>query len=396
MDPRRIDDFIGQFLAPLVTGGQVQVGRPLGGPELDVLVGEAASAAAGSEMRAVEWACRLRAAELWADPCACDLDRDALRLAVGAHNLLFLAHPDYEHGAARRSSKRRLHLFIEECFAGGAPETVDQLVFRHVLLGNLLRLSRRDVEVTFWAGRRRFVGQTPPDRLLWWPDLRRVHISRQTNMWVHDLPEDLLGLVTRYLRCTPLTDLLLPARPGPAFDWLEVAPALSHRGVCRLACYRYLERGLSEVQVPLSDAFWALANADTPSDHQRHALGLAARLVIHLFALQDMGQGRSDAAVAARPLRSDTGGDPLEIVLWAADQCGLLPPDEVWADPQVAERLQQRVERAGAAVGEIDEIHAARLDDVLAGRAGPPRLVSGRMVSGTLTVPEEDDINEQL
>ena len=50
----------------------------------------------------------------------------------------------------------------------------NRVLGRHALLHNIFKLRRSDVLLTWWTGRARFQGQTPPARLTSWKAVRRV------------------------------------------------------------------------------------------------------------------------------------------------------------------------------------------------------------------------------
>src|SRR5437016_5512115 len=109
--PRR---FVSEFLLPLVKGGAVHVGRPLGpraveriaaslasAPTELVALGESARASAAElppgeqdALRELARHRRLRIAELLPHAQEPPLDAVALGLGAAAHNLLALSHPE--------------------------------------------------------------------------------------------------------------------------------------------------------------------------------------------------------------------------------------------------------------------------------------------------------------
>jgi hypothetical protein len=152
------DRFAEQFLLPLVRGGTLHVGAPLGRVGLEKLRAASLDGALAADIALARQAV---AAELLFDPIPPPLDLEALRLAVAAHDLLFLAHPR----AAAVGVRGRLGDIAE--FASKLaklPPTLDAdtLVARHTLLHLLPALGRTDVRVSFWVGKREFHGEEPP------------------------------------------------------------------------------------------------------------------------------------------------------------------------------------------------------------------------------------------
>jgi len=354
--------FLREFLLPLIAGGELHVGKPLGAEDVAALLAEAVMP--DEALLEVERARQARAAQLWLYPVATPWDQAAVHLAVAAHNVLFLSHPDCESWTASRSKLERVRRFTAELLELPPPASGEEAVARHTLVGNLLELSRVDVKLDTWAMVYSFRGMEPPQRLKRWPGLRRVSEQRRTVRWLADEPLDDVqqALVWGLLRRSPLTDLLMPARPRPAFAWLPVVDYLRWQLLARLVAQRYLELGLDQVGPTLARAFWALvrgegsaATGGQPGAARRDAVRTALGLITHLHA----------AACLTGPL--ELGIDPAEpgaslaVVLAAAAECGALPEREALGAPEVAERVQQII--AGCApVGTqvIDEL-AARL-----------------------------------
>lgn len=105
---------VSRFLLPLVTGGQVHVGRPLDRKAVAALVAGWASTDARKrfaqlgpeELRAGEDLTKARAAHartLLLDPRPPPLDESTLRLGAALHNLLLLSHPAFSPGHDERS-----------------------------------------------------------------------------------------------------------------------------------------------------------------------------------------------------------------------------------------------------------------------------------------------------
>src|SRR5437870_5456543 len=82
--------FVRGFLLPLVAGGEVHVGAPLGARGLSRLLEGARDERAEAEVQDARWAV---ASELQLRPIPPALDEEALRLAAAVHDLLFLYHP---------------------------------------------------------------------------------------------------------------------------------------------------------------------------------------------------------------------------------------------------------------------------------------------------------------
>ena len=351
------------FILPLVSGGKVHVGRPLDASDLAALQDEASLQ--GELVVAVEGAMGRRAADLWLTEVDTALDPWALRLVAAAHNLLFLSHPGAERWTVRSRTREQVEAFIISCLDMPRPIDEEQLVARHVLLENLIWLSREDVEVRFWLGRRQFQGTSPPPGLLRWQRLRRV---RQTHATVNWLGTDLspaqvhsLGLL---LRQSPLTDLLSPHRGAPAFRWQPVLGPLASPAICRLACHQYAEMGLSVVGPPLARAFWDLVGRAGKMQHHRRALVVVSGLVLYLLATASMS-GPADAPPPELRRSDDLPQESLGSVLVAAARCGLMPPQEALPDREIQSKLGQWLSAYRDRLGENGDALAARLQEVI-------------------------------
>jgi hypothetical protein len=326
------DRFLEGFLLPLLRGGQVQVGRPLGAPELGALAAEAVMP--GEVLLEVERARRLCAAGLWLYPVTVSWDEVSARLGVAMHNLLFLGHPDAHRWTARSSRLGQVTAFTRGLLELPPPRSGAEAVARHTLVRGLFDLRREDVVVDTWLMVYSFRGQEPPPNLRRLPTLRRVREKRTEVQWVAD--EELTAaqreLLGRLLRASPLTDLLTLQRTVPPFAWAPVASYLRWPFLGRLVCQRYLEIGLDKVSRPLCTEFWELTTSPGGGKMVARVLGL----LVYLCAAANLS-----AASPVPPLRPDEHPlTQLSTVLAVASECGLLPAAEAM-DAALHQRLQQ-------------------------------------------------------
>src|SRR5206468_5087380 len=112
---------------------------------------------AEAELESRRWAL---ARELQLRPIPPPLDEETLRLAAALHDLLFLYHP--ASGSPAPRTRRLREVARGAALLARLPRTSDPdvLVARHTVLHLFPTLSRTDVRITFWAGRREFHGQT--------------------------------------------------------------------------------------------------------------------------------------------------------------------------------------------------------------------------------------------
>jgi hypothetical protein len=187
------------FLAPLVLGGEVSPGRPVGARAARRLV----PVDRLPEPTEPEWA-----------------------LAAALHDLVQAAHPAFDAAFRRGGPPRILDLVDATIERVPSPRNVGESLSRHTWFSRLLELRRIDTVVRWWVGSRTFLGEAPPARLSAWPELRRVNVER-TARAIMDLPgaggavdaarfgATLSGLLAR----TPLTDLATCSRATPVFAW---------------------------------------------------------------------------------------------------------------------------------------------------------------------------------
>lgn len=166
------------------------------------------------------------------------IDGSVLVLAALLHDLVAAFHPDLP-GIFRRNAQFKLLETTAGAFVDvPAPKTVRAALLRHAWLGELPRFVLTRTEVKWWTGGRSFVGRTPPQRLLAWPEVRRVR-REERGADVLRLPDlfserpDLATLselharaMSNFLAASPLTDLALAGRFAPPFVWTSSAAAL--------------------------------------------------------------------------------------------------------------------------------------------------------------------------
>jgi hypothetical protein len=142
-------------------------------------------------------------------------------LLSALNDTLTLAHPDF----TRRKPKARLaELSLQVIERAGTPRTPLEALSRHSLFSRLVCLVRRDQNVSWWAGSRRFIGRRPPARLLAWPELRRVHVKTEAVRMAKLSSQPFGRVLAAWLAVNPLTQLL-GAHLLPEFSFS--APALA-------------------------------------------------------------------------------------------------------------------------------------------------------------------------
>ncbi len=129
------------------------------------------------------------------------------------------------------------------------PRSAREALARHATFARILELSRTDTVVSWWTGSASFRGESPPRRLLMWPEARRVakHPSRVRLVHMFSdrdgIPrERYVDIIAKLLSCTPLTDLATASRSAPSFRWSETTLSLVSLPVGRTLALRALAR----------------------------------------------------------------------------------------------------------------------------------------------------------
>ena len=344
--------FVESFLLPLCAGGAVHVGAPLGGGGLSRLLAEPGDTEVERVLSSARWAiaCEL---QITAIPPA--LDEHSLRLAVAAHDLLFLHHPAAGNPAARGNKLRQVAAGAAALARLPRTTDADELVARHTVLHLLPSLSRTDVRISFWAGRQEFHGQEPPARLSAWPSVRRVNEERWQVGCLAEAAADAGGgaeVVRALFSGSPLTDLLTPVRLDPRLDFSSLSALLADPEICRIVAYRYLESGIEKVGGAIAQAALALLGARQPGDAAAFALSFVCHL--HLCLLAGDREGGS-----ADPRRLGGRGDPALrdfFGLFFAARRGapaLSLPADIERDPQKSRRADEYAAACGEICGPI-------------------------------------------
>lgn len=217
-------------LAPLVLGGALRPGKPIGAKaalELGVERVVADRERAGHVALG-----RVRVARALAPVDRID-EPTIAEWALGAalHDLLVAVHPELP-GVFRRDAPKQLLAHVEQITERvPACATVGETLARHTLFSRVLDVARTDTKVSFWVGSRMFVGTEPPARLLAWPEVRRVNVDK-TRVGILSLAaagqvdEDAFSqALHRVLVRSPLTDVACCVRPFP-FVWSPAALSL--------------------------------------------------------------------------------------------------------------------------------------------------------------------------
>lgn len=224
VDPGLVQErLFSDFLAPVVVGGKVSPGRPIGGKT--ALLFEAERPLADPELFSHVALARVRIARKIAPVDRyLALTHAEWVLSAVLHDVVQSTHPGFDQ-AFRRSLPNRL-LDMAGLTLDRVPDvaSVGDALSRHSLFSRLFAITRRDLKLSWWTGSALFRGEDPPARLKAWPEFRKVH-EDVTPRPLMDLPAGgsavdayrFMAIVERFLQKTPLTNLATITRSEPAF-----------------------------------------------------------------------------------------------------------------------------------------------------------------------------------
>jgi hypothetical protein len=330
--------FVSRFLLPLVKGGSLHVGRPL---DLAAVQALAEVFAAPLELRGD----RLGPAELVAaselgflrgrtarvlllDAPPPPLDEETLRLGAALHDVLLLTHPSLGTDPADRT-RQRIAETAEVLAALGPPPSALVAVRRHSLLARLSEIVQPERVVTHWLGRHRFVGRTPPARLLALPRLRRVRMEETRRSWLREVG---IAAIARpawhgLLAANPLGEALDPLRLEPPLSFARILPVLRFPPLARAVASRLLDLGLLAAGGSFAAALFryaSLRESVTGGVAPQGGVALGITFLAHTVWLELIsGRGLVQAAEDA------DGGELADLLVAAAevDPRLVFPPD---------------------------------------------------------------------
>lgn len=365
-DPAAAEAFLARFALPLVEGGELHVGPPLGLAGIKQLRAAIAQGLDGTALgERLQAARQLRLAALGrpAAPYRLAEDVGSALLLAALHDLLFLAHPDAvrlkpERLTALARATQSLAKAARLRLTSTSPEPHTLLLSRHSLLGGLWALRRVDIQRTTASGPQLFRGVVPPRR--WLPFGSDTPDESIETRIVPELLElcDGLGrsLVQALLQASPLTDLWEPLRLGLGlgsalpFGWLQHARWLRLPATARLLVRRYLELELPALAAALCPSLLSTLEQTTASSPpgQQRALCTWLSLVSHLHLAAHVLAREALPQPSAQPALLDLYG--LYAALFEQRPDLAMPPDVV-SDPQLRPRVELHVQFCRERVG---------------------------------------------
>lgn len=337
-----------RIVHPLVVGGPMRPGRPFGGRAL-VLLGSEAQPADTESLGHTQWG-RVRAARAIVpiDLLPPPSDAEWLMAAV-FHDLVQCTHPDlpgaFSADAPRELAVRALGIVARVPY----PTHVKQALARHTIFARMFELTRGDTEVSYWAGKRTYRGTAPPQRLLQWPDLRRVRVRQERHAWTALVPpvarEEHTRALSALLDRSPLTDLATcthPARHAP-FAWSPATLALVSSPVGTTLATRALAR-LKDMEVDdaLGRATLALMNARALDPLRAIADLLAERALSRALQGAALDLPSEGPGALARAFGAWAGRTRLQHDAWSSAHTQTMKPVlDIWANTPEGRRLAQ-------------------------------------------------------
>jgi hypothetical protein len=343
--------FVSRFLLPLVKGGALHVGRPLGHRAIEAMVSTWRAGARRSftsledmaEEDALTELGRIRQSRVRAvmyEAAVPPVDEATLRLGVGVHNLLALGHPSLAGGMSGvRGLERRQEQIVEATLPIadlGPPPTAEEALRRHSLLARLGEITRTDHTVEYWAGRRRFVGRTPPAALVALPRLRRVATTSQRRLWFREIGVPACGrpLWVALYRAAPLVEAFDPTRLDPPLAWERILPVLRFPALCRVVAGNLLELGLESATGAMIAALPRFMSRPAASPE---AVGFAIKFLAHAFWLHHLYRSSDEL---------DPTSDLAALMVAAAEvEPALVWPPDVPASEALFASFQARLDR---------------------------------------------------
>lgn len=299
------------FLAPLVLGGPMTLGRP---------VGHKRAFCMGPELRPIDmhaWSqvglTRVRIARQFAPVDALpEVTPLEWALTAALHDLTQATHPTLAQSFSGKRAKQLLGLTERTLTLVPTCRHAGEALERHTLFARLFEIARTTTKVSWWTGSATFIGEDPPKRLLAWPGVRNVQVFKDPvplGRLLADskLTEPAEPCLRLFLQRTPLTDWLTMSRQWPRFDFdvhnLGLASTIAGRKLV-LRALRTLPQ--DELDVVIGRAFRPLVEQRHP--FLRLALDVFGEHVLeeNLHAIYDPRErkrplsvsGQEDAALA--------------------------------------------------------------------------------------------------
>lgn len=227
--------FLGEFVRPLLEGGDVRLRSPLSQRDLETF--EADLSPLGDPVLAR--ARRRRARRRVADPVVDDMSRFDLMYWMGLHNVVFFDHPQLGQVWASDAKWSVVEKTTAAFLDGAYPSSLSEIVARDVALSAVLDVGRVDQILATREGEYRYLGQPAPRRLGLFDAVGYQQRAERVRWFeaAHASPTE--RLLPRAFRSSPLTSLIRADALGGEGSVDEVSPLLSQAGYARAVVYEW-------------------------------------------------------------------------------------------------------------------------------------------------------------
>jgi len=286
--------FLSGFVLPLIKGGTLHVGRPVGWPDLDKLQARLGRAGEGADLQTQVTRIRQSlAAALLARLEPLPLDHSSLRLLAAAHNLLLLGHPEMKR---RERDQERVAELARGLADLGPPEHEQEATARYSLLAHMPDAVRVDHQVqvgpTWMRLRLGKRGGALGLSLRTVARLPSAEVSSRRRTWWKEIgvPACADAAIEALFRACPLLEAMDPLRLHPPLSWRRILPVLHSPSLSRAIANRVLDLGIEPAGSALASALLRFASVGEGSEPlanaQEAALGI--RFVAHVFWLDQL------------------------------------------------------------------------------------------------------------
>jgi hypothetical protein len=356
--------FVSQFVLPMVKGGSLRVGGPVGWPSLARILRHLSQAEGAVEVAHFR---QLHAARFMPELDApLSLDEPSLRLAAAAHNLLLLGHPEM---AGREREQERVAELARQLADLGPPNTPAQAVARFSVLARLSEAVRVEQQVSVGPSWLRFTlrkrGASPTVLMRALSHLPSSSVARRRQAWWKEIgfPTCADRAIGALFRACPLLEAMDPMRLHPPLSWRRILPVLRFPTLARVIAGQVLDLGCDPAGSAMAVALLRFASVTDEDGAPANAeeLTLAIRFVAHVFWLHHLFGPADDLA---------PDSDFAALLAAAAEvEPRLLWPPDIPHDREPGDRFAQSLQRLDARNQNRDRYRAMRSLCILATKA---------------------------
>lgn len=221
----RLEELARDVLRPLACGGQVSLVAPFG-EKLATSLRDPYIIADQEVRVSVDIARVHRARRIFPVDTLPDISAQDWALTMALNDLLQVTNHHLSGPLTRSRHQRLLGSALRIVEKVPDPRTALEALARHALLGRVMSLLRRDTTLTWWTGSASFRGQPPSERLMKWPELRRVRADEK-KVALAEMVEGIkyveqqsfVAAISLWLANSPITDIATCARSEPVFHW---------------------------------------------------------------------------------------------------------------------------------------------------------------------------------